>query len=108
MAADLSVIRLHSTITQEYHPLWGIYATVTRGLLRGTETRVELNKTDAGTLVVEHYRIALPAWLRRWTQRALVRSLDRVWEEDLAVKLPRGGWPGVPGVDNRSLPERVA
>jgi hypothetical protein len=69
---------------------------------------VQLNKTEAGTLVVEHYRIPLPAWLRKWTQRALVRSLDRVWEEDLAVKLPRGGWPGVPVIDNQSLPEHVA
>lgn len=67
---------------------------------------VEINKTDAGTRVVEHYRIPLPAWLSGWIQRALVRSLDRVWEEDLAVKLPRGGGPGVPGVDHRNLPEQ--
>ena len=104
----LSLIRPHSTFAQEYRPPWGIHATITRGLLRGTEIMVEINKTDAGTRVVEHYRIPLPAWLRGWIQRALVRSLDRVWEEDLAVKLPRGGWPGVPGVDNRSLPEHFA
>lgn len=104
----LGLIRLQSTFAQEYRPPWGIHATITRGFLRGTEISVEINKTDAGTLVVEHYRIPLPAWLRGWIQRALVRSLDRVWEEDLAVKLPRGGWPGVPGVDNRNLPEHLA
>ena len=104
----LGLIRLQSTFAQEYRPPWGIHATITRGFLRGTEISVEINKTDAGTLVVEHYRIPLPAWLRGWIQRALVRSLDRVWEEDLAVKLPRGGWPGVPSVDNRNLPEHLA
>lgn len=104
----LGLMRLHSTFSQEYRPPWGIHATITRGLLRGTEIMVQLNKTEVGTRVVEHYRIPLPAWLRGWIQRALVRSLDRVWEEDLAVKLPRGGWPGVPGVDHRNLPEHVA
>jgi hypothetical protein len=79
----LGLIRLQSTFAQEYRPPWGIHATITRGFLRGTEISVEINKTDAGTLVVEHYRIPLPAWLRggfseRWFE-VWIGSGKRTW-----------------------------
>jgi hypothetical protein len=94
----LAMIRPRSRFIQEYLPPWGIRATITRGLLRGTETTIDLAPTVSGTLVSERHRIALPDWpyLHRWVRTALIRRLDRIWEEDLAVKVCRGGWPGVP------------
>jgi hypothetical protein len=94
----LGVFRFRSRFCQEYLAPWGIRSVITRGLLRGTETVVYLDKTEGGTLVSEQHRVALPDWglLRGWVQRAWQRRLDRIWEEDLAVKVCRGGWPGVP------------
>lgn len=94
----LGLFRLSSQFSQEYIPPWGIRAIITRGVLKGTETYVQLEHTAAGTLVVEEHRVAFPAW--RWLQSMVrsfwVRRLDRIWDEDLAVKVCRGGWPGVP------------
>ncbi len=61
---------------------------------------IQFDKTGAGTLVTEHHRVALPAWrwLANWVRRTWKTRLDRIWEEDLAVKVCRGGWPGVPGL----------
>ncbi|MCC6964913.1 MAG: hypothetical protein IT391_01345 [Nitrospira sp.] len=98
----LGLFRVQSRIRQEFTPPWGIRAVITRGLLSGTETVVQLDKTETGTLVIELHRIALPGWrwLRGFVQRTLVRRLDWIWEEDLAVKVCRGGWPGVPLVEH--------
>lgn len=95
-------IPLRSSFRQTYCPPWGIQATIVHGFLRGTETTVQLDKTDAGTLVTERHRMAMPDWfpLRGWLHRAVTRRLDRIWEEDLAVYVCRGGWPGVPRVVN--------
>jgi hypothetical protein len=106
----LGLFRPRSRFLQEYDPPWGIRAIITAGLLRGTETVVDLGEAEAGTLVTEHHRVALPAWrwLRGWVQRAWTSRLDRIWEEDLAVKVCRGGWPGVPRSDGRSHREAAA
>ena len=94
------LLTLHSTFTQEYLPPWGIHSRVVRGFLRGTESTIELAESALGTLVVERHLVPLPnwLWLRGPVQRAWVRRLDRIWEEDLAVRVCRGGWPGVPGL----------
>ncbi len=99
--APICGLRFHSTFLQEYLPPWSIRAVVVRGFLRGTESRVELGTSVAGTLVTERHRVALPnwPWLRGWMRRLWVRRLDRIWEEDLAAKVCRGGWPGVPESD---------
>jgi hypothetical protein len=97
----LGLFRLRSRFAQEYNPPQEIRSVIIGGLLRGTKTVVRLDETEAGTLVTEHHQVALPAWrwLRGWVQRAWLRRLDRIWEEDLAVKLCRGGWPGLPRID---------
>jgi hypothetical protein len=94
----LGLIRASSRFVQEFKPPWGIWAIITRGLLKGTETTIELDQSAEGTLVREHHRIALPnvPMLRDCVRVHWVRRLDRIWEEDLAVKVCRGGWPGVP------------
>ena len=37
--------------------------------------------------------------------RVVERGAGRIWEEDLAVELCHGGWPGVPGADGPLRPE---
>jgi hypothetical protein len=90
--------RLRSRFEQEYVPPWGVRARIVSGALRGTESTTQLFSSALGTIVQEHYRVAMlncPGF-RTLVQRALVRRLHRIWEEDLAVKVCRGGWPGVP------------
>jgi len=91
---------LRSTFRQDFHPPWGVHAVVTRGFLRGSETFVELGKWEKGTHVRESHRLAIPNWkyLRDLVRRATLRRLDLIWDEDLAVQVCRGGWPGVPPV----------
>jgi hypothetical protein len=99
------VLRLRSTFVQEHLPPWGIRAEIVSGSLRGTSSDVELLESDSGTTVIERHRVALPDWpgLRGFVRKAWVRRLERIWEEDLAVQVCRGGWPGVPDpVDARS------
>lgn len=93
------VLGCHSTFVQEYLPPWGIRSLIVRGVLRGTESLVDLETAVAGTLVLERHRLSVPNWrfYREWLKREWVRRLDRIWEEDLAVGVCRGGWPGVPG-----------
>lgn len=92
------VLRLRSTFEQEYLPPWGIRAEIVAGALRGTSTMVQLVGSTVGTVVIEKHRVALPNWpgLRSLVVRAWVRRLERIWDEDLAVRVCRGGWPGVP------------
>ena len=99
----LGVRGLRSVFHQQYVPPWGIRAVITRGLLRGTETEVRLEETHSGTLVEESHRIAMPGWkgLRPLVQRAWIRRLDRIWDEDLRVGVCHGGWPGVPLLESR-------
>ena len=93
---------LRSRFEQEYVPPWGVQARIVSGALRGTASVIQLSESVRGTLVVEEHRVALPDWpgLRAFVQRAWVSRLDRIWDEDLAVKMCRGGWPGVPDEGN--------
>jgi hypothetical protein len=90
--------RLQSRFEQEYVPPWGVHVRIVSGALCGTESTTQLLRSALGTIVQEHYRIAIAnvPGFRTLVQRALVRRLHRIWEEDLAVKVCRGGWPGVP------------
>jgi len=94
----LSLLHLRSRFEQEYIPPWAVRANVLGGTLRGMETRVELLGTALGTLVVEVHRVPLPnlPGLRSLVRGTWRRRLDRIWDEDLPVKVCRGGWPGVP------------
>ena len=99
--APWGALGLRSTFTQEYLPPWGIRSLIVRGFLRGTETTVDLEPAGEGTLVTEQHLVSVPDWrvYREWLKRTWVRRLDRIWEEDLAVSVCRGGWPGVPDSD---------
>ena len=69
------------------------------GMLRGVEVLTTIRPLDGGrTRVDEVYMLPwLPPW--RWLAAVMAvwirRDVRRIWDEDLAVGLPRGGWPGM-------------
>ena len=91
-------VRPRSLIVQEYLPPNLIEARVIRGFLVGTEYSGVLHESDGQTTVEETYRLPLPdwGWLRFLVRARLIRTLDRIWEEDLRVGVCHGGWPGLP------------
>jgi hypothetical protein len=99
--------RLRSTIKLELVAPDALVARVVRGFLRGSRLSVALEEREGATLVTETYEAPLhvPRWLEDRLRRALLRKIDEVWEEDLRVQLPRGGWPGIPGSSGRQ-PQR--
>jgi hypothetical protein len=91
-------IALRIVIHQEYLPPDRVRARVTTGILRGTEVLTLLHPRGTGTFIEETYAVPLPDWpvLGRLARTWLRRKADEIWDEDLAVGLPRGGWPGLP------------
>ena len=72
------------------------------GLYRGVRVHSLLLEHAEGTRVEETYHLPWPAWawLRAWIARSIIRKVDLIWEEDLRVKVCRGGWPGIPRQDD--------
>lgn len=72
------------------------------GWLKGVEVLTTFRALgDDATRVEEVYVLPwLPpwAWLARWMRGWVAQDVRRIWDEDLAVGLPRGGWPGMPGL----------
>jgi len=90
-------------IKQEFLPPDRIRARVTKGIFRGTEVLTQIQPSGTGTFIEETYAVPLPDWpiLGRVARTWLRRKADAIWDEDLAVGLPRGGWPGVPAGPSR-------
>src|SRR5262245_2918367 len=92
-------LRFPTTIAQEFYPPHRIHTRVTTGFFSGTVVSTHLLSHLSGTLVDETYEIPIAAipplssLIRFW----LIHWLNRVWDEDLRVGMPYGGWPGVPG-----------
>ncbi|MCI0483414.1 MAG: hypothetical protein L0Y78_02405 [candidate division NC10 bacterium] len=91
-------IAFRIVINQEYLPPDRIRARVTKGIFRGTEVLTLLQPRGTGTFIEETYAVPLPDWpvLGSLARTWLCRKVDEIWDEDLAVGLPRGGWPGFP------------
>ena len=68
------------------------------GLHRGVRVRTVLEEHPDGTLVDETYTMNLPDW--RWLKpllaKVVMKSVERIWGEDLGVEVCHGGWPGRP------------
>jgi hypothetical protein len=97
---------LRTTISQEYVPPFSIRSRFTKGVLRSTETVVDLTPTATGTMVEERHRVPLPDWpgVSEWVRRTWLKRLHQIWDEDLKVKVCFGGWPGVPDELSDKLP----
>lgn len=96
----LGFLRLRSQVVQRFLPPNRIHLLLNKGFLRGTNVDTDLSQTLQGILVKEHYKFPLPNWslLRVVIEKWLPRRIDQVWEEDLRVGVPHGGWPGVPQI----------
>jgi hypothetical protein len=90
--------RARSLVRQELVGPNEIWFHFLRGRYRGIRVHTVLQKHAEGTLVVETYYLRLPGWrwLRELVRRNIIRKVEAIWEEDLKVKVCRGGWPGVP------------
>jgi hypothetical protein len=91
-------VRARSTIVQDYLPPDRIEARVIKGFLKGTQYAGIFREDGGETTVEETYRFPFPdwGWLVSLLKALLVRTLDRVWAEDLRVGVCHGGWPGLP------------
>ncbi len=104
-------VRLRSVVEQVWLPPNRIRIRFRRGFLRGVGVDTQLTDQGEETAIEEVYRVPLVpgwAWLRPWMGRVVERGAGRIWEEDLAVELCHGGWPGVPGADDPPRPESPA
>jgi hypothetical protein len=72
------------------------------GFLRGVEVLTRFVPLGPDRTRVEEVYVLpwLPGWA--WLARRLApwihRDVRRIWDEDLAVGLPRGGWPGLASI----------
>ena len=96
-------LRLRSVVEQVWLPPNRIRIRFRRGFLRGVGVETQLTDRGEETAIEEVYRVPLVpgwAWLWPWMGRVVERGAGRIWEEDLAVELCHGGWPGVPGQES--------
>ena len=68
------------------------------GKHKGTIVHTTLHEAEGGTLVHEVYEMNLPnwSWLKPLVIPFVKRSVDHIWNEDLAVEVCHDGWPGIP------------
>lgn len=100
-------LRLRSVVEQVWLPPNRIRIRFRRGFLRGVGVDTQLTDRGEETAIEEVYRVPLVpgwAWLRPWMGGVVERGAGRIWEEDLAVELCHGGWPGVPGPEGSHPP----
>ncbi len=93
-------LRLRTVAEQVWLPPDRIRIRFRRGLLRGVGVDTHLMDRGDETVIEETYRLPLVpgwSWLRPLVSRVVDRAASHIWEEDLAVELCHGGWPGVPG-----------
>ncbi len=69
---------------------------VVAGLGRGTRYAARFVPSGDGTLVRETLLVpGLLGWLARLARGLILARIREVWREDLAVKMCRGGTPGI-------------
>ena len=93
-------LRLRTVAEQIWLPPDRIRIRFRRGLLRGVGVDTHLIDRGDETAIEETYRVPLVpgwSWLRPLVRPVVERGANHIWEEDLAVELCHGGWPGVPG-----------
>lgn len=88
-----------SRVRHTFHPPGEMWFEFIYGLHKGTKVHTRLQPCPEGTQVDETYYIpGLPdwGWLRRLVKPSVMKSVNRIWNEDLAVEVCYNGWPGVP------------
>lgn len=72
---------------------------IVEGWGKGSAYHVKFSERSGGTEICE--RLIIPGWQGvavRLAKRQFVKMMRRIWEEDLAVKMCHGGWPGIEAV----------
>jgi len=97
--ADRRARRARSVVRQTAVSPSEIEFEFVEGRHRGVRLHTRLEAAGGGTRIEETYHLHLPnwAWLRPLVLAAMRPTIERVWDEDLAVGVCIGGWPGVPG-----------
>jgi nitrite reductase/ring-hydroxylating ferredoxin subunit len=93
------------SIVRHYHePPNRMRFEFVEGRHKGTVVRTTLIDNGDSTQIREIYEMNLPGWpwLKPLIKPFVQRSVDRIWDEDLAVHICHDGWPGIP---NLMLPE---
>ncbi len=105
--ANILGMRATSRVRHTFEPPDSMRFEFISGRHKGISVHSRLQDRGDSTLVTESYFLPLPnwPWLRPVIRPAMIREIERIWEEDLGVEICIGGWPGVPG---RSLPPEQA
>ncbi|MCA9448569.1 MAG: Rieske (2Fe-2S) protein [Candidatus Omnitrophica bacterium] len=96
-----------SIVRHSYQPPNEMWFTFEEGYVAGTVVHSVLHDRGDNTLIHETYEVPVPDWkllrplIRHWT----VKSVERIWKEDLDVEVCREGWPGVPECMRRDSPQ---
>ena len=91
--------RVCSVVEQIWVPPDRIKFRFVKGFLRGVALSSQLVDCNQETVIDEIYHVPLIpdwSWFRNLLRPLIVRAITNVWNEDLAVELCHGGWPGVP------------
>ena len=104
-------VRVRTVIEQVWNPPDGVRIRFLKGFLRGVEISTRLHDWNEDTLIEEVYHVPLVpewSWLRVLARPLVLRAINHVWTEDLAVELCHGGWPGVPGQSEQPASSSVS
>lgn len=96
--------RQRSRVAQIFFPPNRTAFEFISGRYRGTRVDSILESRPDGTLVRETYHVpGMPnwGWLKPLIRPLMMRTIDRVWDEDLRVEVCYGGWPGIPGKEEQ-------
>lgn len=90
--------RGRSLVRHEFEPPNAMWFVFESGRYKGNKVFTKILASADSTLVDETYYMPLPnwSWLARLIRPWVMRKVDRIWDEDLAVSVAHGGWPGVP------------
>lgn len=91
--------RAISRVQHRFLPPDEMWFEFVAGRYRGIKVHTRLEDQADKTIVHETYYIPLPnwGWLKPLIRPGMMRTIERIWDEDLRVEICYGGWPGIPG-----------
>jgi hypothetical protein len=88
-----------SLVEHRFIPPNEMWFTFVEGHLKGVKTHTFIREHEQGCLIDETF--LMPglqnwSWLKPLIRPLVMRTVNRIWQEDLDVEVCYGGWPGVP------------
>ena len=93
-----------SRVEHQFLPPNEMWFDFVDGYLKGVRTHTFIHEHVEGSLIDETFFMpGVPnwSWLRPVVKPIVMKTVNRIWEEDLKVEVCHGGWPGVPGPNGR-------